>query len=462
MAGTAGPRADSASTADCVARALNKIWREHRDASVSDLFNRCRISGRAAAVADIAPSTAPRTTAGALNLAERPDSAPLPQADAGENQPPMPTQSGPANQDEDRRLASASSPIRTNLNTGADAGGASVTQPSTAAGPTVNVKDYGASGSDNTYTCSIDAGSTTLTCTTPTDFQVGQYVAVPTAGIATPASASTAPTVTVTGSPGTSTICYEIVLGDPVEGLTAPSSPTCVDNSQPRSSMTLDNYNAITWPNPTANMTAGIYVSTDGGITYFLLDTMSSGTMGIFDRGQPLLPVTYDWPGSSPAFRNQTHYAQVLSGGGSTWSLATPATNVATKVNVRHDDTNAIESAILSLAAAGGGTVYFPAGPDGRNSVYHANRFLLFKDTSSTYTFTSSNSTGQPKVCSKSTPRTCISSEQQTVYPPFKPTGPTSPTHGALLSIFHPPGGTDLRVPKEPTPIPQRHGWHPM
>ena len=49
------------------------------------------------------------------------------------------------------------------------------------------MKDYGASGSDNTYTCSIDAGSTTLTCTTPTDFQVGQYVAVPTAGPATPA-----------------------------------------------------------------------------------------------------------------------------------------------------------------------------------------------------------------------------------------------------------------------------------
>ena len=77
--------------------------------------------------------------------------------------------------------------MRTNINTGANAGGASVTQPSTAAGPTVNVKDYGASGSDNTYTCSIDAGSTTLTCTTPTDFQVGQYVAVPTAGLATPA-----------------------------------------------------------------------------------------------------------------------------------------------------------------------------------------------------------------------------------------------------------------------------------
>src|SRR5262249_6581312 len=50
----------------------------------------------------------------------------------------------------------------------------------------VNVKDWGASGSDNSYKCFIDAGSTMLRCTTSTDFQVGQYVAVPTAGAPSP------------------------------------------------------------------------------------------------------------------------------------------------------------------------------------------------------------------------------------------------------------------------------------
>ena len=311
-----------ASTADCVARALNKIWREHRDASVSDLFNRCRISGRAAAVADIAPSTAPRTTAGALNLAERPDSAPLPQADAGENQPPMPTQSGPANQDEDRRLASASSPIRTNLNTGADAGGASVTQPSTAAGPTVNVKDYGASGSDNTYTCSIDAGSTTLTCTTPTDFQVGQYVAVPTAGPATPLTPAGMPIVTNLGTPGSTTDCYEIVAGDPGRRFDGAISAGMHHNRAGRSSQPLRTCGVIyrKWQSNTAY---GIYRSINGA-PYVLVNVATEYSYN--DYGGDL-PASYDWAARAPSARNQTLYAMILEGSGTTWTLdATAAT----------------------------------------------------------------------------------------------------------------------------------------
>ncbi len=215
------------STAECAAIAINEVLHHQPGGPINDLPKGCGISSPALAAVDSAPPAASRTSAGAVPVPDSLNSAPLQKTEPDENpptaSPPFSAHSNPTNQ------GAPGGVYRGGGNSGRTSDSAPITQ-GPAATSTVNVKDWGASGSDNTYTCSIAAGSTTLTCTTPTDFQVGQYVAIPTAGPATPALPSAAPTVTVTGNPGGSTICYEIVLGDPLEGLTTPSAPTCVSN----------------------------------------------------------------------------------------------------------------------------------------------------------------------------------------------------------------------------------------
>ena len=326
-----------ASTQDCVLRVLNQILRNGGNASLADVQKICGISGLAPAAVESNPSTAPRNAASVALVPDRLDSAPLPKAEPDVNprpaSAPVSAQPGPTTQKPRGTYAGGGVSVRTS--------GSPRLAQIPAAASTVNVKDFGASGSDNTYACSIEAGSTTLTCTTPTDFQVGQYVAIPTAGIATPLTPAGMPMVTNLGTPGSTTDCYEIVAGDPAEGLTAPSPPGCITTGPTAPFSTASGLEVSFTGNGNPNTAYGIYRSIDGGP--FVLVNVASG-YSYNDYGGDL-PTSYDWPAVASGVRNQTFYAKIIEGSGTIWSLDTPAATTATGVTIRHDDTVAIQTA---------------------------------------------------------------------------------------------------------------------
>jgi hypothetical protein len=357
------------STSDCEARVLKETRHDGWEASVRELLKRCAISGHATAITDSTRSEAVPTTTGVSNLADSPVSAPLAQADTDADQPPpVLAQAGPTNQRPPAVYAGRGNSVRTST-------GAPITQVPAGAS-TVNVKDFGASGSDNSYKCSIAAGSTTLTCTTSTDFQAGQYVAVPTAGIPSPLTPAGTPTVTNLGSLGSTTDCYEIVAGDPAEGLTAPSAPGCITTG-PAAPFTTASGLAVSFTgNGNPNSAYGVYRSINGG-PYFLVNVVTGYSYN--DYGGDL-PTSYDWPAVAPGARNQTLYAAISGGSGDSWALDTSAVSQATGVKVCHDDTPAVQAA---YDAASGKQVYFPAG------TYHLNMILLLLgSTPAGYRFT--------------------------------------------------------------------------
>ena len=233
-----------------------------------------------------------------------------------------------------------------------------ITQPSTAAGPTVNVKDYGASGSDNTYTCSIDAGSTTLTCTTPTDFQVGQYVAVPTASDPSPLTPVSSVTAAQLGTPGSTPILWALCTADPMGAISG-----CATSSISNGASTLSTANPVRLTFKRNDVNAAlhlIYRKTGSGPWAFITVTNKSPW---YDIGYT--PTSFfGWP-STPTSQNQTLYAQIVSGSGTTWSLATAASNSATAVTVMHDDSAAVQAAASTCAMK---RLYFPVG------TYHLTR----------------------------------------------------------------------------------------
>jgi hypothetical protein len=89
---------------------------------------------------------------------------------------------------------------------------------------------FGASGSSQTTTGSINAGSNVLTLTSALDFQNNQQVAIPGAG--TPCSLATpsAPTVTPMGTTGTATYQYQIAALDANGGVSPVSQVTTISN----------------------------------------------------------------------------------------------------------------------------------------------------------------------------------------------------------------------------------------
>jgi len=238
-------------------------------------------------------------------------------------------------------------------------------EPSTAAqllGLEANLqRDYGASMSSETTTGSITAGSTTLTLTSPIDFANGQGVYLLGGGPVTTVGTVGSLTVTVEGTTGTTTYTYYVsAIGADSGGLAAAVSATVTTGD---ATLSLTNYNKITWTAPTTGTAAGYLVwgaSTNPSGSQGLLGYAMGTTF--FDYGtasQMPGELSYIYPSSPPtSATGGPFWSTIVAGAGTTTlTLAHAATTSASNVLVLHDDTGPLMSAILS-----GDPIFVPPG----------------------------------------------------------------------------------------------------
>lgn len=219
----------------------------------------------------------------------------------------------------------------------------------------INVKWFGASGSTQTTTGSITAGSAILTLASALDFKNGQGITVNHAGAACTLATPGAPTVTPTGTAGTTEYQYQIVALDGKGGCTAasPAGVTTTGNA------TLDatNYNALSWTAVAGAVAYAVYGRVSGAMQLLAIVSGTSWN----DKGTAAITPPSTLPSTPPASAlADTLITTIVSGGGTTTlTLATTATTTATGQEVGHDDTAAIQAAI---DASIGGKLIFPSG----------------------------------------------------------------------------------------------------
>ena len=234
------------------------------------------------------------------------------------------------------------------------------------------VSDYGASGSDATGTCSAPAGSVILNCSIQiNDFKAGQWIRLKAAGQAPKTFPVLQPPIVTpvgNGASGAHRYCYVVSTADPLNGITAASPQACVDK---QGDLTLaSTYNNLTTIDRGAIQNDGPtpaflwYVSEDN--QPFQLLSVTSQTSAVSDVGQR--PTSRGgWPTQLPAGNpdissNEDFFSQIISVNGSQVTTADPVPSSVIDTLIAHDDTDAIQNAILAAVTMGGGTVQLTAG----------------------------------------------------------------------------------------------------
>ena len=221
----------------------------------------------------------------------------------------------------------------------------------------INVKNYGASGSNTTTTGTIAAGSTALTLASAIDFADGQGISINHAGQACTLTAPAAPTVTPTGAAGTTTYQYQIVALDGNGGCT--TAGTAGTTATGNATLDATNYNVVSWAAVSGAAGYAVYGRTSGSMV--LLGLATSTTFS--DAGAAAITSNI-FPASPPTSAlADTLITSIVSGGGTTsLTLAASAISAVTNQSISHDDSISIQSAIDYAFSLGGGTVCIPSG----------------------------------------------------------------------------------------------------
>ncbi len=233
--------------------------------------------------------------------------------------------------------------------------------------PTFKVSTYAASGSGTTINCTAIAGSKQLTCAGDIDFRPGQGIRVVGGGRSSAEAAITdQPLIYPQGNStiGTHTYCYVVDTVDPLGGISEPSPQVCAVNQPDLALTTVYNNLGTTTSNVGPSPSFLWYASEDGGP--FLLIDVAQFTSGASDMGQRI-GSRGGWPNSLPAAnpnisKQEDLFSTVQAVAGDQITLADPLLSPVTSSIVDHDDTQAVESAILAGVQAGGGTVVFGPG----------------------------------------------------------------------------------------------------
>lgn len=244
-----------------------------------------------------------------------------------------------------------------------DLSGNPIVTPGAASAPilTASVKDFGASGSAQTTTGSINSGSAALTVAAASDFADGQGVIVLGAGGATAAGVPSLTSVAPINATAATTYAYKIASVDNSGGLTAATAATSITNGH----ATLGTYlsgtsgiamNQISWSvGSGAPLCTAVWRSKSGG-AYALMGCFT-GT-SIYDTGIAT-QLIFGIPSTPPASAIQGWLAtSILSGGGTTTlTLGNAASTTVSSATVIHDDTAAVNA-----AAAANTAINFPPG----------------------------------------------------------------------------------------------------
>ena len=240
-------------------------------------------------------------------------------------------------------------------------------------------RDYGASGSAQTTTGSMTAGSNVLTLAAPMDFQDGQGIVVPHAGGGPYQNGSTtallaAPsgvTIATTGTVGAGyTYTYYVVAINARGGISALSIPVSVTITE--SELTQTVYNTITVPSVTGASTYGLYGATTNptGSQGWLFTSNEGGSSNpLVDRGSVNFFATQQ-PSWVPAYSSipvgglgDFLVSSVVSGGGTTTLVLadSAASSTLSGASIEHDDTVIVNAAIADCDT-NGYDLYAPPG----------------------------------------------------------------------------------------------------
>jgi hypothetical protein len=206
----------------------------------------------------------------------------------------------------------------------------------------VNVKWYGASGSDQTTTGSIDSGSNSLTVASVIDFEVGQGIAIDNAG---PNSVKEVASLQITAdatADGNVTVTLDGVSTD-VAVLNGDTAVTVADK--------IRNTTFTGWTTGGASGTDTVTFTSDTygdktDATYSAGTTGATGTMSTTTQGvnDPLI----------------TEISSIDSGT-NTITLVDAAGTTVSDVTVNHDDTVSFQDAVNAVEPVGG-VVFIPRG----------------------------------------------------------------------------------------------------
>lgn len=225
----------------------------------------------------------------------------------------------------------------------------------------INVKNYGASGSGQTTTGTINSGSNQLTLSSAIDFVNGQGIIINHAGATCTLSTPTAPTITATGTIGTTAYQYQIVAMDANGGFTAASTVTSITNGN--ATLSITNYNAISWSTVTNASAYAVYGRVNGNMN--LLAVTNSNSFN--DTGHTSISVVtipFFLPLTPPTTAKSDWLVTTISSGAgtTTLTLAANATTTGSSVYVAHDDTAALQNAINAMKTSTVKTLFVPAG----------------------------------------------------------------------------------------------------
>ena len=233
--------------------------------------------------------------------------------------------------------------------------------------PVFNVSTFAASGSGAVTTCTGEAGSTLLMCAGKLDFSVGQGIRV-VGGGASPAEAAITvqPLIAQRGNSttGTHTFCYVVDTVDPLGGISQPSPAACLTNEPDLALTTIYNSLGTTTSNVGPSPSFLWYVSEDGAPFYLL--NVAKFSSGAIDVGQRI-GSRGGWPDGLPAAspniaKQDDLFSTVQAVTGNQITLADPLVSPVTLGTVDHDDTQAVQSAILASVQSKGGTIVFGPG----------------------------------------------------------------------------------------------------
>jgi hypothetical protein len=208
------------------------------------------------------------------------------------------------------------------------------------------------SGSSTTFTGTINSGSNALTLNNAGDWTNGEGIRCNQAG-ANAASAGTAGQSVVTvGAAGGTTYTYAVFGIDANGGVGASGGNFSVATGN--AALNATNYNSLTWSAAAGAVGYAIYGRVAGSLTFLAL---VPGTT-FFDQGQSF-PTPPDWlPSAVPANAGfpQWLVSNVVSGAGTVnLVLGNNAGNSITSKFCRHDDTVALNAAILTAVTTGQG-----------------------------------------------------------------------------------------------------------
>ena len=280
----------------------------------------------------------------------------------------------------------------------------------------VNVKTLGASGSAQTTTGSIYAGSKILRLSAPIDFKNGQGIEIADAGQLPRITAPRTLSIKPTGAPGSTNYTYAVAALDGNGGITVAVTAS-ISTGNSRLSRTNNNQLSVgNVPNAKAYLWWRIASGGTPSTTGFL--AMTYGTH-YRDQGHAISTPPFGFPGAPPSRPVGGPLITKITGGAgsSKLILADTARSTVTSATIIHDD-----SAALQKAFDLGGPIYLPPGtyniakslviPNSNTDIFGAgiyktivsnnitrpNDFYSYGTSANPWTITSINSTKLTRV----------------------------------------------------------------